>query len=87
MIVGSTHLWEKKIIVPSNLKTRHLVFAEFILHIKRHMQNLTGFYSKLDQTIIYRYPALTIISDISSRYIYYLRLKQYVTIFMLMRNL
>jgi hypothetical protein len=36
-----------------NLKMWHLAFTEFILHIKRHIQNLTSFHSKLDQTIIY----------------------------------
>jgi hypothetical protein len=37
-----------------NLKMWHSEIAEFFLHIKRHIQN---FHSKLNQTIIYRYPA------------------------------
>jgi hypothetical protein len=30
------------------------------LYIKRHIQSLTSFHSKLDQTIIYRYPVLDV---------------------------
>jgi hypothetical protein len=47
------------------------IISQNILHMTRHIQNLTSFHSKLDQTIIYKW--------IPTLYILYKRNKSQIT--------